>query len=152
MPFLWPLAHTHFMMHRLLPIALAVTASLGRNPVRATQNPQQDVQGSATPSLTSREWKRLRSHAQTAEEFQALSSWCLYQSGLCQRKQSESETKLRDYLASEHRYNPPKQVPREDERIKSEIEACKKRQKHWNDLAALYAGKAKALVTPTTVK
>jgi hypothetical protein len=126
--------------------------SFGRGPVRVTQNSQQEIRVSANPPLTNREWKRPWSHAQTAEEFQTLSNWCLYQAGICQRRQTEFEAKLRDYLASEHHYNPPKQVTREDERIKREIEACKKGQRHWNDLAALYDGKVRSLAAPVPVR
>ncbi len=56
---------------------------------------------------------------------------------------------LREYTATPHPYNPPKQVARQDEQLRREIEACKRRLRHWNNLPAIYAYKAQNAATPS---
>jgi hypothetical protein len=94
----------------------------------------------------SHEWKRLRASARTADDFHALSEWCVLQAELYRRKQADCEGELRDYYAKD-RFNPPK-PPGRDVALKNDIATYRERAKHWSELAGRYSAKATAAATP----
>jgi hypothetical protein len=90
-----------------------------------------------------REWKLLRTRARSAAEFRALSAWCDGQLQRCRRKQTQYEKSLQEYYAAGRFYHPVKTAPREDERLKSQIDGCKQRASYWSRLSRQYSDKAK---------
>ncbi|HKE27744.1 MAG TPA: hypothetical protein VKB88_35555 [Bryobacteraceae bacterium] len=102
------------------------------------------AQNAAPEVKTYGDWKRLRAHAHTADEFRKLSVWCSSQAGLYRRKAEGYEAKLKDYYANPSFRAEPK-YPSAGQQLKTLIAHYRELAQHWEDLEAAMNGKAEQI-------
>lgn len=99
------------------------------------------AQPAAVPG-NSREWKRAQAHAQTPEQFDALSRWCRSQAELSRQQQAHCESELRDSYAHPPAHPFPKNPPREQV-LRTLAGGYQRQAAEWDRLAEVYSSKAR---------
>jgi len=123
--------------------AAALFAQSALLALQETRLPDPAVSQIAVPR-NSREWKRLRGHARTPEEFYALSRWCQAQAAQCRKKQASCEEELRAFYAHPPVPPFPKSPPR-DQTLRGLIAGYRNQAQRWTEFADAYSRKAKTL-------
>jgi hypothetical protein len=105
--------------------------------------------GEALAIRSSRDYERLRKHAKTPEEFNALARWSQGRVEKYQSDQAGLESDLRDFYARQAPIDIPKFPPR-DRALKALIDRDKELIAHWSQLASQYAAQAQKLESSKT--
>ena len=140
MPFSSLAGHTGDMRPYRLTVSFAAAVLFAQIAVLALQETGSPAPDVAAPR-NAREWKRLRGHARTSQEFYALSKWCQVQAAQCRKNQADCEEELRHYDAHP---SFPKNPPR-DQTLRNLISSYRRQAQRWSEFADGYTQKAKAL-------
>ena len=95
---------------------------------------------------TSKDYDRLRTHAHTAQDYQALAEWCRTRASKFQQEQAARGSELDAYYRRQSNLNLPKYPPR-DQTLKTLIARDREQATHWNHLATEYSEQARKIET-----
>jgi len=88
-----------------------------------------------------KDWKRLRHHAKSPQEYRVVADWCEAQSEQYDRKVARYENELRRYR--ENAWTAPaSKYQSKEQSLKVAIWDSQIRSTHWRDLAKLYSARA----------
>ena len=101
-------------------------------------------QNSARTSLSMREFKRLREHANTPEEFHKLAVWCQLKAEQYRQSKAELEAEVGDHHSRISPQSNPKH-PTRGQDLRTLAAHYGELSKQWTDLSGLYSSKAAEL-------
>jgi hypothetical protein len=93
--------------------------------------------------VTAQDWKRLRKHPKTPDEFRLCAQWCRQQAEINRQKEAVFEEAMRDLHERPANHEGPRYPPTQDE-LREEIAYYRGQAQHWTKLAEEYERKAAA--------
>jgi hypothetical protein len=100
-------------------------------------------------SMSLREFKQLREHARTAEEFRKLAEWCQLKAGLYRKSEANCAAELQNYYTQSSPQSSPKHPTRGHD-LHTLVLHYRELSRHWTELSGLFSDKAVELESRTS--